>query len=376
MKNRGKDINYTEESLKELILSKVINGKAPQKRDFISREYKAICRFFGSFSEGIKAVNLKPRRVENATEEELILSLQNYYKKNGKSPISCSDKGLYHPTVYLRVLKCTGWSDVLKRAGLPIYVETRKNLPTGENEIIQYARELIKKENIKSMDALLRNHNFYGADRIKSIFGNTHSFAKLVGLDYNEYGVTFDEIKEKILSIATELGRTPTSTELTERGLSDLHIRKRFGTYNEVLKKIGLKPTQEKPEECELPDNELIDIYKKVSIENEFKNGCPFRLFRELSGIGADVLTNRFGTINNLRKLCGYKIEYPSKQTWDSDSIYSFLCELTKRTQKRVTRDIINSTPGAPSVTTICRYIDKSFLEVTTLIYLKLISSK
>lgn len=369
MKNSSKYTNLSGDDIISLI-KEMHNktGVTPKRRDFKTAQYLKIREIFGSFSNAIKASGFKPRRVEKATEDELLESLRNYYNKHGFSPTTSTiDEELYSQHTYLKVLKCDGWSEVLKKAGLPVYIETRKGLPTGKKEIITYAKDLIKKENIKSMNVLLRHPLFYGKDRIDSLFGDTHFFAKRIGLEYNQYGVAFSDVEEKILAVAKELGRTPSIFELQSRGLSDLHMRKKFGTYNEVLEKIGIKPLHNK-EIYELTNDELINIYKDISLKNGFENGCPVRQFKDLSDIGPDVLTGRFGSLNSLRKLCGFKAE-KSRQTWDRDSVYSYLRRLTIKEKRKLTWPIINSSVGGPSATTIRRYLDKPFFAVASEIW-------
>lgn len=350
-------------------------GKVPQRRDFNSRIGHLFRKEFGSYSNAVKAAGFKPRRVEGATEEELLESLRAYYANHGVSPTTATvDNGLYGMKTYLRVLKCVGWSEVLKKAGLPVYIESRKGLPTNEDEIIAYARELIKNENIKSMKVLLRHPKFYGKDRIESIFGDARTFSEKVGMKYNECNVPFSVVAQKILDIANELGHTPSILELQSRGLSDLHIRKRFGTYNEVLKKIGLEPSRIK-ETYELTNEELIKIYIEVSWKNGFEYGCPHKQFKMLSGIGSDVLASRFGTINNLRKICGFKVKN-ARQIWNRDSVYSYLRELTVKAERKLTMNIVRTSQGGPSVSTIRRHLDKPFFMVAAEIWDGICNSK
>lgn len=349
------------EHIKELYNKK---GKVPQRRDFDSKIHRLFIKEFGSFSSAIKAAGFKPTRVVNPTEEELLESLRNYYKKYGISPsTSTVEEGLYAPNVYLKSLCCKGWSEVLKKAGLPIYIETRKGLPTEKDEIISYARELIEKKHITSMYALLRHPEFYGKDRIDRIFGDARIFAEKIGMKYNDYAVSFSEIEQKILSIANELGRTPSISELLSRGISELHLKKKFGSYNELLNKIGLTPGHY-IEICDKDNDELIKLYKDISFKNGFVNGCPFRQFKELSGIGADVLVNRFGSINSLRDICGYKTEI-SRQVWDKDSVYSYLRKLTIKENRKLTLSIIKASKDGPCLSTIRRYLDKPLSKVS-----------
>lgn len=349
-------------------------GKVPQRRDFKTKIYRMFVKEFGSFSSAVKAAGLKPNRVEKATKEELLGSLRDYYNKHGISPTMATiDENLYSPAAYLKTLECKGWSDVLKKAGLPIYIETRKGLPTGKKEIISYAKKLVKKEQITSMNVLLRHPKFYGKDRIDKLFGDAHIFAEKIGLKYNDYGTSFSDVAQKILSVANELGRTPSIPELLSRGLSDLHIRKKFGTYNEVLKKIGLKPIRY-IDKCDKDNEELITLYKDISLKNGFENGCPFKKFKKLSGIGADVLVNRFGSINSLRKICGYKVD-TSRQIWDKESVYSYLRELTVKENRKLTQSIIISSKEGPCLSTIRRYLDRPLSKVTKEIWDDLIVS-
>lgn len=361
----------SKEDVIELIRSfKKKNGLIPQRRDFSRAQCLIINKLFGSFSNAVKSAGFKPRRVSEATREELISSLKEYYKLNGKAPsVGTKSELLYNFKTYYKVLNCSGWSDVLELAGLPVYITTRKHLPTNPEEIISYAKKLIEEEGIKSMNVLFRHKLFYGIDRIKTLFGDESNFVELVGIKVNDYNVPFEEIKEKVLDVFHELNRTPSLSEISKRGISEQYLRRKFGSYNELLNRIGLTPYSEKPKICDLSNAELIEIYKEVSAKNGFENGCGTRALKELSGTGADVFLSRFSSINCLRKICGYKIQTLNLATWNYKSIEGLFRKKTSQYGKRITLSIVDKDADFPSATTIRRYLPCSYHEFTQRIY-------
>lgn len=326
-------------------------------------------------SLAIKSVGIKPLSDHYPSEEDLLKSLRDYYEKYGKSPTTkYTCEGGYSYQSYLKILKCAGWSDVLRKAGLPIYIETRKAFPVDKDEIVSYAKTLIEKETITSMNGLLKHKKFYGYASIRKTFGSERIFATLVGIKYIEYGLPFECIKEQILSVTQELGRTPSCKELIKKGFSELQLRKKFGGYNEILRRIGLEPVCES-EVCNLSSPELIELYKKTSISNGYENGVCLCNIKKLTGIGSDVFENRFGSINNLRRICGYEVSQ-SRQIWDEDNVIAFLRGLTMRLGRVIISADIKSSEDGPSITSIRRHLKQPFHLVALEIHEEMIKEK
>lgn len=367
MKNLCKYSNITPEDIILKIISfKEETGKVPGKRDFESEYAYMITKIFGSFSAAIKAAGFKPKRVEGVTYEEAISSLRAYFDKYGKSPsMHTVDENLYDHSVYYRVMECKGWSEVLEKARLPIYIATRIGLPTGKNDIVMYAKSLVDKEGITNMKALLRHKKFYGIDRIISLFGSVEAFGGLIGMKINNDYLSIDAVRDVIMSAYESLGRVPSLHEVCAGGISQYYIRKKFGSYNKLLRQIGLDPSHATPTLCNLTNKELCELYISASEKNGFTNGCPGSYLKELTGYGSAVFVIRFGSMNKLRIACGYKKGSLNYSVWDRDTIYSLLYKTTKAAGRRITHDIVKSDPDLPSLSTIRRYIDNTFFEVS-----------
>lgn len=110
-----------------------------------------------------------------------------------------------------------------------------------------------------------------------------------------------------IRNIANRLGHTPSAKELEKQGYCASSLTKRFGSYNNAIKKAGIIPN-EVSKNKQISKEQIISDYKKLSKklgrpanEVDFNNaGLPY---------STHTVFLRFSSFNMLREKAGYKKE-------------------------------------------------------------------
>ncbi len=129
-------------------------------------------------------------------------------------------------------------------------------------------------------------------------------------------------------------------------------VRKYFGSWNNALIKAGLR---EKTVKIEYSDEELIEIYRDFSINIGRTNGATHRELRELNfPCPYSLLCLRFTTLNNVRKLAGFKPKYIRK-SYTKDEIVLLLYKEYKKRKRILLKREIEALEDFPSITTIFR---------------------
>lgn len=346
-------------------------GRVPGRRDFKSSEVREMMSQYGSYANAVLAAGLRPIRIKKVSSEELIKSLQDYYEKYGVSPTietqKCSD--LYSQTVYKRVLACKSWSDVLKKAGLPVYFAD-KDAPLDDDLFIQYSIEFVKQNNIKNMNQLLHDRRFRSQDYVESHFGSVRVFAELIGMDMLEVDVPEQNVLDDIWRVYELLGRTPSIPEMEKYGKYEVyHYYKRGLKYNEALLKMGLNPRQQN-EACTLSDEEMLNMYIDISEQNGLEKGATSKEINRFSPFKYDVFVHRFGSISALRLKAGYD---PGKirTSYTVEGILLMLEEETRKAGRILVQEDIHNSSSLPSLSTVRRYINGTWDEVRKRIWIK-----
>jgi hypothetical protein len=322
-------VHKTAEEIKQQLLALLNdfydrNNRIPMRREF-SAKSTSVRKYFGTWNKFIIAAgyNANDRRIPSVGK--LKNSLVKFYIKHHRSPTvgDCTHKyGLYNYRSYFTHFKVTTWADVLEYAGLDSYFRiTTMTDSEAKTKVIQ----LIKKHRIKYYKDYerLKPENFPSVWYVKEKFG----WNNLCYLAGTKIPITKISIKDHYLSLAKELGRTPTTKELE----SKMQVTAGAMTWktglplNQFLQFIGQTPAKKTPERCKLSKKQLADLYKQKSIEHGFKNGMPRSKLLELTGYTRDIYENRFYNINGLRVACGFEIVPAACKPYSEEELRNIL---------------------------------------------------
>ena len=300
------------------------HGRIPMRREF-SAKSTSINVHFGSWNKFITAggFHANDRRIPSIGK--LKNSLVKFYIKHHRSPTirDCLRKnGLYNDRSYFTHFKVSTWADVLEYAGLNSYfrITTMTESEAKENVI-----KLMKKHQIKYYKDYerLKPDNYPSVWYLKEKFG----WNNLCYLAGTKIPVTKFSIKDHYLSLARELGRTPTTKELEAKmRVTTGAMKWKTGLpLNKFLQSIGQTPAQKSPKPCKLSKKQLAELYKSKSIEHGFANGMPRSKLLELTGYSRDIYESRFYNINGLRLVCGFELTPARCKQYSAEELRNIL---------------------------------------------------
>ncbi|MFC7236953.1 homing endonuclease associated repeat-containing protein [Saliphagus sp. GCM10025317] len=130
-------------------------------------------------------------------------------------------------------------------------------LKISREELLAELRRLANVSGRAPTMKMMDEQGAYSAACIRQRFGTWGDALQEIGLSPNiRYDIPSSEVKEDIRTIATKLGRPPTSPEYRERGDFSVSLAQNlFGSWNEALAAAGFEP------QCEhrIPDDGPLD---------------------------------------------------------------------------------------------------------------------
>jgi hypothetical protein len=160
---------------------------------------------------------------------------------------------------------------------------------------------------------------------------------------------------EIINNLYHELGHTPSTKELTDKGYSYQPLIKIFGSYNNAIKESGLKPHSCKTK-VDLSKTDMLTMYKKLSS----------KLGRPATSTDLDLSSKtfnyasfsiRFNGINNLRKSAGFdETTLGDKPKYNKEKITEMLIKEYCIIKKHLVKSEIDNNDTLPNSLTVLKY--------------------
>lgn len=344
-------------------------GKVPGKRDINSN---AILWRYKSWAKAVEAAGLKPRRVMQYTEVELINSLLRFSEENGYSPraADCNTCSyLYDTRTYLNKFKVQTWGSVLEKAGLKKYFEFSRFINHSDKELLSLVKDLLIKSGSTSIPAYERiNTELPSVNYLCNRYGSWSNMLKTANLKVNVDKYDNEDLLQTLRRAHEHYQHVPSSTELERfSGICTRIWTARFGSYNEVLRLLGLTPAHITPCDVAESDRELVSMYMKFSEDNGYINGATSRALDQSDVIyNSNVFEIRFGSLNNMRELCGYKRIVRGMPKYTEQQIRQGLSDLYKRYQRVPTLGEIRMS-GLPCISCILRYCKSTSIKEAVL---------
>jgi hypothetical protein len=344
------------------------NGRPPTKREI--KGHDALVYKYGTWNGVLKAAGLPVNLRYDHSVEELIASLRRFFDENGKSPRASDCNSidyLFDTKTYLRKLDCKTWGQVLNKAGLQEYFEISKLNSLPDDELLSLVANVLTLGDNTTKE-------FYDANRgplpsfetLHTRFGTWSSILKRLNIRPNLGKYTDEELLSVFYETKEYYGYVPSTSELEQ--YANIPIRqwtKRFGAYNIFLKRIGEDIHSVTPKEVKETNEELKQLYIRFSEENGYKNGATISALKESDKIyNSDVFLIRFGSINKLRKLCGYETTKRGRKIYEENTVYTHLREVYRDFGRIPTREEYKQHKLAIPLTSLYRITcSTSFIE-------------
>lgn len=319
----------------------------------------------------IEAAELPLVREIAPSVEKLMASLISYHNTHNKSPraVDCrKENGLYDRKTYLKTLRLDTWAKVLSAVGLPTYFEKFN----GGNEI-ETLIELNRFIRINKIDSYEKYGivkkkqcaNLPSATALVKKYGSWNEVLKHAGVTVNQNRYDKKMFTKELKKIASN-GNIPSLNEFAKHlGIPARTITKRLGPFNEFLISQGFIPQYSTPETVIETNEQLKKLYIEFSQKNGYVKGAPTRALDQSDEIySSDVFCIRFGSINELRKECGYEtVKRGTRKEYTTDQITNILLSEYNKYGRRLTNQEISDNAALPSISTIMRYFKTTSME-------------
>lgn len=175
-----------EELLNYLVKFKEKNGKTPINDDFGNDpEYpcqKTYTERFGSWNKALELAGLSVN-YQNHTEDELLSSLNKFYKENNKVPTQRDFvNNPKYPAYSNYIYKFGTWNEALKKANL--FVNQIKHTDISDNELLEFLTQFHNKNGLIPSSCDFKNNPEYPSyGTYVNRFGSWTNALKIVNLD-------------------------------------------------------------------------------------------------------------------------------------------------------------------------------------------------
>ena len=306
---------------------------------------------------------MKMGRKKKYQREDLIIKLQNLID-SGKVK-NTSDLGSFYNV--LRSYIAPTWSEILKAVDRDL---EHINIKT-ESEIIKELQEIID----SGINAIMEVEKVLSYERIlarlkcktmKDVFKKINREEETKHLFLVEK--TKEEVTKDIQKLVAE-GTIRTIYDLNKYDYSYRRLKNIFGniTWRQMAKEMKLDLHFKA--EVDATNEELIEIYKELSrdLDKDVK-GATARDINENCIYNRGCFELRFGSINNLREICGYEFKR-KEEKWTKEIVLETLIREYKRRNGRLTVKDLKEIKTLPSQSTICKKFKvTNFTEVLKII--------
>lgn len=300
--------------------------------------------------------------------EELISKLQDLID-SGKVKNTSDLGGSFYNT--LRTYIAPTWSEILKAADRDL---GHINIKT-ESEIIKELQELVDSgiNGIMEVKKVLSRERILARLKCKSM---KEVFKKIDREKETEHLFLAEKTKEEVIKDIQKLvseGTIRTIYDLNKYDYSYRRLKNIFGdiTWRQMAKEMKLDLHFKA--EVDVTNEELIEIYKELSrdLDKDVK-GATARDINENCIYNRGCFELRFGSIDNLREICGYEFK-KRKGKWAKETVLETLIKEYKRRNGRLTVKDLKEIKTLPSQGTICKKFKvTNFTEVLKIIEMEI----
>lgn len=295
--------------------------------------------------------------------EDLIIKLQNLIDSGEVK--NTSDLGSFYNV--LRNYIAPTWSEILKAVDRDL---EHINIKT-ESEIIKELQKIVDSgiKGIMEVEKVLSRERILVRLNCKSM---KEVFKKIDREKETEHLFLSEKTKEEVtkeIQKLVEKGTIRTIYDLNKYDYSYRRLKNIFGdiTWRQMAKEMKLDLHFKA--EVDVTNKELIDIYKELSRDlDKDAKGATARDINENCIYNRGCFELRFGSINNLREICGYEFK-KKEEKWTKEKVLETLIKEYKKRNGKLTVKDLKEIKTLPSQGTICKKFKvTNFTEVLKII--------
>lgn len=198
-------------------------------------------------------------------------------------------------------------------------MKRRKELPTKEKVINDVMKIYEQKRYINRM--LYLEKGCYHNKIINKLFGSWNNLLKEAGLPINVLrNISKEDVIEDVLRVYREEGKINKELYLKKGKYSRKPIERIWGSWNNMLKELGL------PINCEIniPEEKLLEDL--IRLKKEFGYCCA-ELIRQYGEYVMEVYIRRFGSLNEAYRRAGLEVRKPGEAVM-ADILFNIIDEI------------------------------------------------
>lgn len=203
---------------------------------------------FGSWDEALEAAGFEPNAPGTDPEysqEELLAALHDLADELERTPkkAEMNEQGQYSARPYERAFG--SWSDAIAASDLSQRVRNQpRQIP--RDDLLDELRALAEEFDLPPTKTMMNEAGKYRASTYYDRFGTWNDAIREAGLEPRTPGgnrISSEDLLDELRRVASKVDGAPTTSEMDELGdYSSSVYGKRFGSWGEALRRIGLEP--------------------------------------------------------------------------------------------------------------------------------------
>lgn len=272
---------------------------------------------FGSWVDALRAAELDPSKAQGGRKrvpkQDLLQELKRLESVLGRPPQVADMNALGEYSDHTYKKRFGSWNAALNAAGIECEIVNEVSNEELIDEMQRLADELGHPPRTEHMD----DEGEYSSSTYQNRFGGWQGALEKAGFDPFT-GISKEELMAAVDSLASELGRPPTTQEFNQlTPHSATTCKEKFGSWRKTLQATGLDPNENGQQEYS--DEELIDEMQRL--DDELGHTPSSSEMDDEGRYSAGVYQHRFDSWKDALDAADLDTETAGRQKYSNDEL-------------------------------------------------------
>ena len=355
---KDRRVIYSDEEILNQI--KLHYQKNPNMNSYTFKADKSTCTAstvtlrFGSWEKALKEAGIELKK--ELTKEEIGQQLKDFYNKNGTINTRSFGKEKEYCSIKTVKKAFGSWNNALIELGL---MKSKGYIEYNKEELLEVLKEKVKLGELRYRTDIEKLEGVPSWTYVKKLW-TWDELVQILKLKRVVYAYTDGEIIGAYRRLKKKKYRNKKISSDTmgkETGIRVETIGKHFGSWNKFLKLMNETEIYNTSKVVHTKE-ELLDMYKKYSLKlvKEEYGASRKDLGDSDFPYSVEVLLVRFGSMNNLRRLAGFKEVSPGKSIYTKAGLKEMLYKKYVEKERKLTQRELKEDKDMPTLGTFLRY--------------------